>query len=303
MIRKIWNTLVPYNIRNKYRIGNHPLIKKFIIKKKIYELKKYYKNLDNSSLNECIQYMEKTNTIHTFNYNFIEKYHSSQINVTFDDSCGLYYYMYFGKKMYLKRNFSKKEAQEYICGLLIEQDKNSPHKYLSESVILKNKDIIFDIGAAKGNFSLQIIDKVEKCIIFECDEKWIEALNKTFEQYKHKCIIVNSFVGNKRGNHLLVLDDYVKHNSLIPNLIKMDIEGEEVNAIKGLEETINSTNNITLLLCTYHNLEDELQLNKILSSSFEIEMSDGYMIWEGEEGWKPPYFRKGIMRAFKRSLS
>ena len=42
MIRKIWNTLVPYNIRNKYRIGNHPLIKKFIIKKKIYELKKYY---------------------------------------------------------------------------------------------------------------------------------------------------------------------------------------------------------------------------------------------------------------------
>ena len=100
-----------------------------------------------------------------------------------------------------------------------------------------------------------------------------------------------------------MLDDYVKHNSLIPNLIKMDIEGEEVNAIKGLEETINSTNNITLLLCTYHNLEDELQLNKILSSSFEIEMSDGYMIWEGEEGWKPPYFRKGIMRAFKRSLS
>lgn len=300
MIQKIWNTVIPYKLRNQIRLGDKTIIKKYNTYKKINELKKYYKDSDNHAIDICLKYIERMHTINTFNYDFVEKYNSDTVDILFDTMSGLYYYIYFGKKMYLKRSFTKKQAQKYVCSLLMEQDNDSPHKYISETVKVQKSDIVFDVGAAEGNFSLQVIDNVKKVILFECDEEWIEALNKTFEEYKDRCTIINSFVGNSqmgRAKDILVLDDYIRSNSLVPNLIKMDIEGEEINAVRGLTQTIETTDTLTLLLCTYHNIEDESLLRKILDSSFKVEMSDGYMIW-GE--WKPPYFRKGIMRAFKQ---
>jgi predicted RNA methylase len=48
------------------------------------------------------------------------------------------------------------------------------------SVFNQADDVVADLGAAEGNFSLSIINKVKKIYIFEYDKEWVEALKAPF---------------------------------------------------------------------------------------------------------------------------
>ncbi len=73
---------------------------------------------------------------------------------------------------------------------------------------VKDNDILSDIGAAEGNFSLSVIDKVQHVYLFETDNDWIEALEKTFEPWKEKVSIIHKFVGNKDTDTCITLDSF-----------------------------------------------------------------------------------------------
>lgn len=63
----------------------------------------------------------------------------------------------------MSRKFkNEKEVAAYYKSVLMEQDEDSPHKYLTKDFNVENSDVVVDVGVAEGNFSLDIIDRVKK---------------------------------------------------------------------------------------------------------------------------------------------
>ena len=78
----------------------------------------------------------------------------------------------------------------------------------------------------------------------------------------------------------------------------MDIEGYEHLVIKSSVKFLSGTKNVKIACCTYHRSSDFDEISTMLKDNgFSIEASDGYMIFPLGDELKPPYFRKGILRA------
>ena len=88
---------------------------------------------------------------------------------------------------------------------------NSPHRYLTESFTIGQNDVLADIGAAEGNFSLAVIEKVKKIYIFEYDQEWIEALRATFAPWSDKVEIINKFVSDKNDEYHIRFDTFFEN--------------------------------------------------------------------------------------------
>ena len=184
-------------------------------------------------------------------------------------------------------------------GLLIDQDIESPHLYLTEGFKLTSQDVIADIGAAEGNFSLSNVEHVKKAYLFESDSEWIEALQATFKPWKDKVEIINSFVTNYDSDSTVNISTfYKKHNDI--SFFKVDIEGEEQNFLNACVPIFKENSNIKLAICTYHKHNDEVDFTKQLKSlNFKVKHSKGYMLYFYDKSIRPPYFRRGLLRASK----
>ena len=130
-----------------------------------------------------------TSNIRTFifPYSFVSRHRSEDVEVNVDNETGLLYVMHSGKKLFYNRDYTTKEGvQRRYNSVCIEQDEQSPHRYLSKTFNIDDNSVVADIGAAEGNFSVDIIDRARMLYVFEPDAKWVEALSKTFEPWKHK---------------------------------------------------------------------------------------------------------------------
>ena len=180
---------------------------------------------------------------------------------------------------------------------MIEQDKKSPHRYLNETFNVNENDIVIDIGAADGNFSLEVIDRVKKLYIFESDINWIEALNATFEPWKEKVHIINKFVSNIDDNKQVTLDRLLMNIHI--DFIKIDVEGAEGMILEGSKKILQKNNSLKLAICTYHKKNDAKNIEKILAmNKFNFTFSNGYMLFIHSR-LTPPYFRRGLIKAQK----
>lgn len=86
-------------------------------------------------------------------------------------------------------------------------------------------------------------------------------------------------------------DTAITLNSLVKepvNFIKMDIEGEEVNALKGSDRVFAGSKNIKCSICSYHRHGDEEEIKKILQGyGLKTSTSKGYMLFLfDDEIWK-----------------
>lgn len=271
-------------------------IKSIFLKNKV--LKYLIKN-NNNETEDIINFLKKSKKLPIFPYSFVEKYDLKVHNIKKD---GKYLYTDFeNNKLYFSVKYRNKfRAQRYLNNLLIEQDTESPHRYLSPNIDLNSNEIIFfDIGGAEGLISLQLINKVKKIYIFECNEKWINALNKTFEKYKDKVEIINKYVTNKIDEHNITIDEFIKQKGLENEkiLIKMDIEGCEEQALTGAQKTIERVEDIDWLICTYH-LQESERIVRDFFKNYNIETSKGYMFYYYDYSFKEPYLRRGVIRAF-----
>lgn len=91
----------------------------------------------------------------------------------------------------------------------MEQDEQSTHNY-KLNIVKDNKNIkiVAEVGSAEGFMALDLIDWVDKVYLFECDEEGIEALNKTFENYKHKVEIVKKYICATNNKDSITLDSF-----------------------------------------------------------------------------------------------
>lgn len=159
-------------------------------------------------------------------------------------------------------------------------DKNDWHYYQKEHTEVENGEIILDIGTAEGLFPMMVVDKCEHIYMIEPSKIFCDCLNKTFANYKDKITLFNVAVGNEDGiipfdensiegriatdekNEYKVninkIDTLFKNNEKITYL-KADIEGFEMEMLKGAEQTIKR-NKPKIAITTYHtqNNPDEI---------------------------------------------
>lgn len=236
--------------------------------------------------------------VQIFPYDFTDKYSASSIEVFEDPSCGLKYVMMDNKRLYFKRRWSAQRIRKSFHDLSLEQDQQSPHRYLSEDFNVSASDVLADFGAAEGNFSLSVIEKIKKAYLFESDPEWIEALQMTFFPWKEKIEIVPRFVSDMDDEKHCSGDVFFAGKEL--SFMKIDVDGGERKLLRGFANTINQASRMMIALCTYHQHEDEKEFNTMLSAQgYEVKPSRGYMIFYYDKKLKAPYIRRSLIRATK----
>ncbi|MDR3000286.1 MAG: FkbM family methyltransferase [Fibromonadaceae bacterium] len=298
IIKEITEILLMAGLKDKdFKVS--PLIILEIEKEKT--IRNFFLSLNPSEqeqdVQEIISYFEE-NYFSIFPYFFTKKYDSLNIDVFYDKTCDMSYVLHKNKKMFFPKEVN---CLPYYKSLCLEQDEDSPHRYETRNFIVKNGDVIADIGAAEGIWALTYADIAKKIYLFESDKKWIQALKKTFEPWKEKTIIVDKYVSNINEDKSVTLDDYFQNETL--NFIKADIEGMEVKLLEGATKTLTRENDLKLLLCAYHKKGDAEEFKKRLDElGFITEYSKKYMLYTGDKDLEEPYIRRGLVRAAKPVL-
>lgn len=261
---------------------------------------KRYKDDRNEEIREILECIQR-NDLQVFNYDFVEEYKNLEIDVKYDINCEMYYVYHQGKKMYFAKSLdSVFLAREYYRELLIEQDNLSPHKYRSSGLDVDEGDIVVDVGAAEGIFSLEIIDRASKIYLIESDGGWIEALEETFKDYREKIVIIQRFVSSINERKSATLDWLIKEPV---NFIKMDIEGNERDALLGARNLICCSTKLKCAICSYHSAFDEVFIKDVLNKyNLSCSTTAGYMWWLPNTLTKsciPSKLCRGVVRGVK----
>jgi hypothetical protein len=296
VIKRLLKSIMPWAIRVALSEYKNSLLDADLLAR----INKYFEknDKDKEKYKRELELLNTTKTVNVFPYSFVYKYNAKDILVTKDKKSGLSYVLHNNRKLYFPKGISKRDIQQIYSSLLVEQDNNSPHKYLTETFNISDKDIFVDVGSAEGILSLDLVDKAKAVYLFEYEERWIEALEATFAPWKDKVTIVKKYVSDKVSEHETTIDSYFREfqENL---LIKIDVEGAESSVLSGATETLKK-DNVKIICCTYHKQEDaekfEMLLNRL---GYKTEFSNGYMLWKYCKELKPPFFRKGLIRAWK----
>ncbi len=123
-------------------------------------------------------------------------------------------------------------------------------------------------------------------------------MHYTFLPYKDKTVLCNKFLSNNDSDKTICLDTLIGENV---NFIKMDIEGEEVNALKGAGRILEKSPSLKCAVCSYHCHGDEQKIKQILHEhGFTTEVSKGYMLFLHDRSlMNSPELRRGVVRGGK----
>lgn len=243
-------------------------------------------------------YYIKENGLVIFPYPFEKNY--KNINVKVDLDHGFPTVDYFGKRMFFQKRHSVEHVKYYFKSILQEQDLNSPHRYCTDSFKVEKDDILIDLGVAEGNFSLIHAEIAKKIFLIESNPWWVEALTNSFYPFVDKLVIINKEVSDLSSDSKIALDDIgeLKNNNLF---IKIDVDGCEFLAIRGMKILLEETENIKVAICTYHKPNDAVEFETFFRElGFTTEFSPGYMLFFHDKDLNKPYFRKGVLRAWKK---
>jgi hypothetical protein len=267
-----------------------------------YKILNYFASRPENEVNDdqkaVLKYIEN-NEVRILPYTFHSDYSPDKIEVIYDPEKGMRYVLQDGKKLYFKKRWSVKRIQRSYCDLMREQDKESPHRYLTDIFTIGENDILADIGAAEGNFSLAVIENIKKVYLFEYDQEWIDALRATFSPWPGKVEIINKFVSDKNDQNNIRFDTFFEAAKDI-TFLKIDVDGAESVVLNSCESVFKGPESFKIALCTYHKQDDEKEFTKLLNDyGFSVSPSKGYMINYYDKKLKAPYLRRGLIRAIR----
>lgn len=244
------------------------------------------------------KYLVKPQRMAFFPYSFPEKYKNKDIEVFYDED-DYPYVLHEGKRMFMKKSWTKDRVREYYASILCEQDEESPHRYYRNKERYPDRNsIVADIGAAEGVFSLDIVEHVNKIYLFECDPEWRIPLKKTFSHWEDKIEIVEKYVGDRDAGDTITLDGFFSGKSI--HYIKADIEGAEEKMLVGGKETF-CTKIEKALICTYHLPDAGSVIRKYLDRyGFRSEYNPGYVLFVYDlKNFRPPFVRHALLYGYK----
>jgi len=216
---------------------------------------------------------------------------------------GLPYVMHGGRRLYFPARWGNAGdgliayKYRYLC---MEQHPESPHCYLTPALRAARFDTLIDAGCAEGMLALEMIGRVERAVLVECDPAWLPALESTFTPWKHKVTFVCKKLGDTDGADSITLQTLARKYGIRNALVKLDIEGYERQALAGAGDLKEYAR--AVLCCTYHRADDAAVLaGELARCGYRPEFSRGYMLFASPPDWlplpEPPYFRKGLVRA------
>lgn len=255
-----------------------------------------------------IKYLREKGDLYIYPYPYTEKYSTLKETFTVYKEKRNQYVLHNGKKLFYPYSFSSDEVLENYTQLITEQDALSPHQYFSENVNFE-KGIFVDVGSAEGIISLDIIEKADEVYLLERSKEWISALQDTFKDYMDKIHIIPYYAGAFDSDITITLDTLLSKYVNEDIFVKIDVEGMELEVLRGCINTFKK-NNCKFSCASYHTNTMEKKLCDFFEKSgFCTETSNGYMLFTFGymtmkngmyEKIEYPYFRKGIVRAYKK---
>lgn len=278
------------------------------------EILRDFSSSEDADVKELTANIRKQNTIRTFNYPFVEKYASENLQVFWGQNIEGEGYPYVlhkmddhtSRKIYFPKESSVEEIRKSYGQLLAEQDKDSPHCYSNDEFSVKADSVILDLGVAEGNFSIGLVDRAKHIYLFEGDPIWWKPLELTFEEWKDKVTIIRKYVSDIDDDQYISLGTFLEKKEFGNErlFIKMDIEGYEERVLHGcagrLSEMLQSGSDLTMAVCAYHKQSSESDIRDILEEiGFgRIKPSKGFMILNNfNEDRIYPYIRRGLLFA------
>lgn len=242
------------------------------------------------------KYLHANPYTHHPTYGFVDEYFREKATVHRDPQKGLPYVMHTnGKRLYFPEHYTDAKIIRNYRSLLIEQDTRYPHCYVQSLEELAGKTLL-DVGSAEGFTSLDSIEHTEFVYLFEFEEKWIRALEATFEPWKDKVQIVRKYIGDTVSESCETLDNFFKEHTPQNVFIKMDIEGEERNALKGAKNLFERCSNLEFAVCTYHKKDDLEVISSLLDDyNCSYRPNKGYMYFKH-------HLRTCLLRGSKKAL-
>ena len=286
-----------------HRVADRPFEKE-----KERENKEIWSAINKGKLSESykneVDYIVSKNDLVLYPYSFSEKYEVSYEQVISEND-GTCYVFHNGKKLYFPDENHERVAEKY-CQLIMEQDKDSPHRYFCDNI--PECDVFVDVGSAEGIMSLEAIDKAKEIYLLECSESWIMALEKTFSFCSDKIHIIRKYAGYYDDENTITLDSLLEKYSNQRIVVKMDIEGMEMEALQGCKNVMRK--NVCTFSCTTYHTNDAYEristffekqnYNTESTSNFMLFIHGNMTLGNGQyQRMKFPYFRHGVIRATK----
>lgn len=273
-------------------------------------IKKLVQNYSDSSdpdIIEILNFIQRTKSVGPYNQEFVCKYgritQAMVDDVRYDENAQMCYVIWDGKRMYYPKSHSKLYVASELNFVNLEQDLDSPHRYLTQDFQVNEGDIVVEAGVAEGNFALDIVEKAKKLYLVECEHEWVEALEKTFEPWKDKVVIIEKMLDEYDDETHIRIDSFVQEQQV--NFIKMDVEGAETAALNGAGRILTNSDNIKCAICSYHRKNAEKDIRNILKQyGFSISTTNGYIFFrEDINSWVDGELRRGIVRGVKNTDS
>lgn len=222
----------------------------------------------------------------------------------FDSAKGMCFVVHRGRRLYFPKEYDIPAAVKYYRNLVVTEgilgggySAKAPHQYLTDSFRINEGDTLLDVGAAEGLFLLDSLDSIKHGYAFESSRFWMEALNATFEPFRQKVTVVQKFVSNEDSVEKIRLDSFLQ-DITGPVLIKVDVEGGEQSVLDGAKSMLENRKNIRVVCCTYHKHDDAELVSRFFEErGYSTEFSSGYVIYYYDKQIRPPYFRRGLVRA------
>lgn len=224
---------------------------------------------------------------------------TGNFSIVYRDDDGFPYILFENKRMYYPKayNFQRKNGMEVVEDVLYEQGQGSPHLYVRSNDDIPDQAVIVDAGVCEGNFALRYIDKARKIYLIESDRNWMEALQKTFQDYAEKVVFCDKYLSGRDNAQEITLDSLVREQI---DFLKMDIEGAEVDAVLGAR-TVLENSHARCAICSYHRQYDEKYISYLLESyGYTVDHSEGYMFFPYDENVADTLdFRRGVIYGIK----
>lgn len=181
----------------------------------------------------------------------------------------------FSKSVYLNR-MKKAYFDKDISPIV----SDAGEEYFDSKVLLTDEEVFVDCGGFDGDTALKFVNRTngrfEKIIIFEPEEEKEEIIRKRMKDYEYdfykygvwsKEAVLKFDARGDCGSRVTedgeaeikvkTLDDTIFED--VPTYIKMDIEGSEIEALKGAKRIIQQYKP-KLAICIYHNQEDLFEI-------------------------------------------
>lgn len=192
------------------------------------------------------------------------------------------------------RDIIHNRCKTFLTGDLSYIDKNeiNSHSYFSQDFYpISSDEVLFDCGVFTGDTIEDFVTftnkKYKKIVAFEPDEKNVKRLNAFINNKIENVVVIQKATGDKNGKvaflnngnmfsktvdvkdssdelsvDIVRLDNYIDYH---PTLIKMDIEGAELDSLIGATQIIK-TLKPKLAICIYHMPFDFYEIPKFLKS-------------------------------------